>query len=61
VVKYFTLKERLKLQARMEATSITHTTQFGVPGTNISSLATFGVITSATGNRQMQAALRLVF
>ncbi len=59
--KYFTLKERLKLQARIDATSITNTPQFGAPGTNMSSLATFGVITSASGRRQMQAALRLEF
>lgn len=59
--KYFTLKERLKLQARLDATNVMNTPQFSAPGTNMSSLATFGVITSAGGSRAMQAALRLEF
>jgi hypothetical protein len=60
-LKSFTLYERLKLQLRMDAIGITNTPVFGAPGTNLSSLATFGVINSASGSRQMLGSLRLLF
>jgi hypothetical protein len=59
--KTFSLHERLKLQIKMEANSITNTPNFGTPGLNMSQPATFGVITSAGGNRSMQGSARLIF
>ena len=59
--KTFSLYERLKLQIKMEANSITNTPNFGMPGLNMSQPATFGVINSASGNRSMQGSARLVF
>jgi hypothetical protein len=59
--KTFPVKERLRLQLRMEAQGITNTPNFAAPGTNLSSLATFGVITAAGGSRQMQGSLRILF
>ena len=59
--KSFPIRERLKMELRMEGTGVTNTPRFGNPGTNMSQAATFGVITSAGGSRAMQGALRLVF
>jgi hypothetical protein len=59
--KTFRLLERLRLEARMEATGVTNTPVFSAPGTNMSSPTTFGVITSAGGSRSMQGSLRLAF
>jgi hypothetical protein len=57
----FPLGERFKLEARMEGANVLNRPNFGSPGTNLNALATFGVITSAGGNRSMQGALRLIF
>ena len=54
-------RERLRLQIRMESESATNTPNFAAPGTNMSSLATFGVITSAGGSRRMQGSARISF
>ncbi|MSV29607.1 MAG: hypothetical protein EXQ52_12815 [Bryobacterales bacterium] len=59
--KMFALRERLKAEIRLESSSLTNTPNFDAPGTNLSNTATFGVITSAGGNRSMQAGARLVF
>jgi hypothetical protein len=59
--KAFPIRERLKLQVRFDGMSLTNTPNFGAPGTNMSQLATFGVINSATGNRVMQGSARLTF
>lgn len=59
--KSFPIRERLKIEARMEATGITNTPNFDPPGTNMNQTATFGVISSAGGNRSFQGSLRLVF
>jgi len=59
--KAFPIHERLKLQIRLDAMGLTNTPNFGAPGTNMSQLATFGVINSATGNRVMQGSARLTF
>ncbi|MEK7404973.1 MAG: TonB-dependent receptor [Acidobacteriota bacterium] len=59
--KTFPLVERYKLEVRMEGTGVTNTPNFSAPGTNMSQAATFGVISSAGGNRTMQASARLVF
>jgi hypothetical protein len=59
--KTFAIRERMKLEARMEATGATNTPNFGAPGTNMNQAATFGVINSAGGSRAMQATLRFLF
>jgi hypothetical protein len=59
--KAFPIRERLRLEVRMEATGVTNTPNFDPPGTNMSQTATFGVITSAGGNRSTQGSMRLVF
>ncbi|MBI4876373.1 MAG: TonB-dependent receptor [Acidobacteria bacterium] len=59
--KSFPLRERFKLEVRMEATGATNTPNFDAPGTNMNQSATFGVISSAGGNRAMQGSARLVF
>jgi hypothetical protein len=55
------LRERLKLEIRLDATGLTNTPNFGAPGTNMSQAATFGVITSAGGSRSMQGSARISF
>jgi len=59
--KSFPVRERFKLEVRMEATGATNTPNFGAPGTNMSQAATFGVISSAGGSRAVQGSARLVF
>jgi hypothetical protein len=59
--KNFPIGERFKLQVRMESTGVTNTPTFSAPGTNMSSLSTFGVITSAGGSRSMQGSARVIF
>jgi len=60
--KAFPLRgERVKLEVRMEATGATNTPTFDAPGTNLSQLATFGIIRSASGSREMQGSARLTF
>jgi hypothetical protein len=59
--KSFPVRERLKLQIRMDATGATNSPNFSAPGTNMSQAATFGVITSAGGSRAVQGLARLVF
>jgi hypothetical protein len=59
--KSFAVRERVKLQIRMDATGVTNTPNFGPSGTNMDQKATFGVINSATGNRTVQGSARLVF
>lgn len=55
------LRERLRLEVRLDASGITNTPNFGNPGTNMSQTATFGVIPSAGGSRSMQASARIAF
>jgi hypothetical protein len=59
--KNVTVWERMKLQVRMEATGVTNTPIFANPDTNMSQAATFGVIRSAGGSRNIQVGARLVF
>jgi hypothetical protein len=59
--KSFPIRERLKLLIRLDAMGLTNTPNFGAPGTNMSQLATFGQINSASGQRTMQGSARLSF
>jgi hypothetical protein len=60
--KSFPIRERLHLEVNMQAEAVTNSPNFNSPGTNMSNLATFGVISTAGGgNRQMQAGMRVVF
>ncbi|MCS7024087.1 MAG: TonB-dependent receptor [Bryobacteraceae bacterium] len=59
--KRFPIRERLQIEARLEGANVLNSPNFGAPGTNLNALATFGVITSAGGNRSMQGALRILF
>jgi len=59
--KNFALYERLHAELRLEAYNATNHPLFGTPGTNMSSTATFGVITGASNSRTMQAGLKIIF
>jgi hypothetical protein len=61
IFKAFPIRERFKLQIRIDASGVTNTPNFGPPGTNMDQKATFAVITSASGNRAVQGSARLVF
>jgi hypothetical protein len=61
LVKRVRVRERLSLDARLDATNLTNTPNWGSPGTNMADKSTFGVINSAGGNRTMQLAFRAVF
>ncbi len=59
--KNFAIRERLHAELRLEAYNATNHPYFNAPGTNMSSAATFGVITGASNSRSMQAGLKIVF
>jgi hypothetical protein len=60
VFRKFALRERWRLEYRAEFYNVTNTPHFGVPNATVTSSA-FGMITSATGNREVQMALRVTF
>lgn len=59
--KSFRIRERLQLGVRADATGVTNTPTFGSPGTNMSSTATFGVITTTSNQRSIMMSARVVF
>lgn len=61
LVKRVRVHERLSIDARLDASGLTNTPNWGDPGTNMKDQTTFGVISSAGGNRAMQLAFRAVF
>lgn len=60
-VKNMNITEDVRFQLRIDATNATNSVHWGNPGTNMSSAATFGVITSGGGGRGMQVGARLSF
>ena len=58
--KNITVRERMNLQFRAEAFNFTNRPNFGGPNTNLNS-GTFGRITGATGARELQFGLKLLF
>jgi hypothetical protein len=58
--KKFPVKEVLTIEFRAEFYNLTNTPFFGTPATNVNS-ATFGEISSASNQRNIQFALRLLF
>ena len=59
--KVIPVSEHLKLQFRAEAFNVINRTNYGNPGSTVSSTATFGKITSAGAPRILQFALRATF
>ncbi len=59
IFKIFRATERLNLQVRAEAFNLTNSPTWNSPGANVTDLSNFGVITSASGQRQVQLALKL--
>jgi hypothetical protein len=59
--KSFRILERLRAELRLEAINATNHPYFNAPGTNMSSTATFGVISGASNSRAMQGGLKLKF
>jgi hypothetical protein len=59
-LKNFQIVERLRLQFRFEAFTLTNTQRFGAPG-NVLGTAAFGVISSAAVPRNLQFGLKLIW
>ncbi len=59
-LKTFQLMERLRLQFRFEAFTLTNTPRFGAPG-NVVGTANFGVITGSGTPRNLQFGLKLIW
>ena len=60
VLKNIALREPFRLQFRAEFLSLTNTPVFGAPGTGLLSGA-FGVVSTATGARNVQLGMKVVF
>jgi hypothetical protein len=56
----FAVKERLKLQFRAESLGLTNTPQFANPGATLGT-ATYDIISTSTGERQIRLALKVMF
>jgi hypothetical protein len=61
LMRDFHLYERLRMQFRTEAYSAMNHPQWGNPGTSLSNLNTFGVITGAGGARSVELTMRFFF
>jgi hypothetical protein len=61
LVKRFTIFERWNFDLRADSTNPFNSPRFGSPGTNMANKATFGVIESAGGTRNIQLTFRVTF
>jgi hypothetical protein len=62
VIKHFAIREGIRLDFRTEIFNLFNHAQFGLPGSDLNSPATFGAISSTVGNpRLVQFALKLAF
>ncbi len=59
--KNFRLAERIQVQFRAESFNFTNSPAWAAPGSNLASPGTFGVITSASGNRTVRLGLKLYY
>ncbi|MDR3698767.1 MAG: carboxypeptidase regulatory-like domain-containing protein [Candidatus Sulfopaludibacter sp.] len=59
--KGFQATERLNFQFRAAAFNLTNSPTWAGPGNNVAAPATFGIVTSANGNRTVQLALKMTF
>jgi len=59
--KHFKLREKLDTQVRAEAFNFFNHPTWATPGLAVNSPGTFGVITSANGNRTVQVAMKIFF
>jgi hypothetical protein len=57
--KTFRPTEKVTVQFRAEAFNFTNSPTWSAPGTTVNNPSTFGIVTSASGNRTMRLALRL--
>jgi hypothetical protein len=59
--KSFKPIERATLQLRAEAYNFTNSPTWASPGTTVNNVSIFGIVTSRSGNRTMQMAIKLIF
>jgi len=59
--KNFKPVEQATLQLRAEAYNFTNSPTWGSPGTTVNNVSSFGIVTSESGNRTMQMAIKLIF
>ena len=59
--KNFKPMEKMTFQFRAEAFNFTNSPTWNGPGTTVNNPSTFGIVTSASGNRTVQLALKLLF
>ena len=59
--KNFRPVERVNIQVRAEAYNFTNSPTWGAPGTTVNAPATFGIVTSKSGNRTMQMGIKLTY
>ena len=59
--KSFKYRERATIVVRAEAFNFTNSPTWNAPGTTVTSPGSFGVITGASGQRQVQLALKLSY
>ena len=59
--KNFKPIEKMNIQFRAEAFNFTNSPTWSAPGTTVNNPSTFGIVTSASGNRTVQLALKLIY
>ena len=59
--KNFRPVEKLNFQFRAEAFNLTNSPVWNSPGTTVNAPSTFGIVTSANGNRTMQLGLKMIY